>query len=50
MYRAVGNIEELSHEQLLEYLDDLEDRLIDLEDSEPEDIDSDEYDEWEKIQ
>lgn len=42
------DINELTIEQLQEYLDDLEDRLGELEDNEPEDEDSDEYDEWEE--
>ena len=42
------DIDELTIEQLAEYLDDLEDRLGELEDNEPDDTDSDEYDEWEE--
>ena len=42
------DIEELSPEQLTEYLGDLEERLSELEDNEPEDETSDEYDDWEE--
>lgn len=41
------DIEELSPEQLAEYLGGLEERLAELEDNEPEDEDSDEHDDWE---
>lgn len=41
------DIEELSIEQLEEYLCDLVDRLEELEDNEPDDENSDEYDDWE---
>lgn len=41
------DIDELTVEQLQEYLDDLVERLGELEDNEPADTSSDEYDEWE---
>ena len=42
------DIEEFNEAQLEEYLADLEDRLGELEDNEPDDTGSDEYDEWEE--
>ncbi len=42
------DIEELSLEQLTEYLGDLEEQLSDLEDNEPEDVTTDEYGDWEE--
>lgn len=42
------DIEEFNETQLTEYLADLEERLGELEDNEPDDTGSDEYDEWEE--
>ena len=42
------DIEELNEKQLEEYLADLEDKHGELEDYEPDDAGSDEYDEWEE--
>ena len=42
------DIDELTIEQLEEYLSDLEDRIDELEDNEPEYEGSDEHDEWEE--
>ena len=40
------DIEEMSEEELKEYLTSLEQRLEELSDEEPEDDDSDEYETW----
>lgn len=40
------DLEELTLEQLQEYLDQLEERLAELDDKEPADMSSEEYDEW----